>query len=139
MMIHTNTLTYSDIASAASTADVILERCSQEGSRSHSHKWNVILSGNSTRTANFGHDHKSATWDQWGVFLGILFDKDDSVSAGGKNVYPDSQTFHDKTFNRFSEYNRENIDVTSSHSHNWDYSGTPYQSVCNCGAAVRWR
>ena len=91
MRIHTDTLTMSDVYVAARFARADVVDFTEHGSRSRDHAFNVKLEGESRRHPNggaSGRDYASgyaATWDQWGVFLSVLFDLD-----------PTAHTPHDK-------------------------------------------
>lgn len=112
MKIHTDTLTVSDVHTAARVARVDLE-LSEHGSRSRDHAFAVHLQGESRRRPNRQVDSGyAATWDQWGVFLSVLFDLDGAghtfgpsapMFAGdaGSPVYADRDDFHRKTGDRF--------------------------------------
>ena len=138
MKLHSDILTRDDVTTAARKADMILETFGQGGSRSRKNSFTVIASGNSTRNA-MSNEFKAATWDQWGVFLGILFDIDPLLHTG-KHGYEDAVDYHNKTDDRFSSARRDQIDVKSKHNHKWINAGA-YYSECKsdfCTATVRW-
>lgn len=140
MRIHSDIITTDDIAKAAVKADMYLETFGKGGSRSRKNAFTVLASGNSTRNA-MSNEFKAATWDQWGVFLGILFDIDPDMHTG-KNSYADKYDFDFKTCDRFiNETARNKIDVKSSHGHRWDYLA-PFTFNCKgkgCSAHHRTR
>lgn len=84
MRIHTDRLKASDLYSAALIARVDLT-LTEHRSRSRARGFNVTLRGESNRKPNYGtsrtadrfntYEH-AATWDQWGVFLAVLFEAD---------------------------------------------------------------
>ena len=82
MRIHTDHLTESNIYNAARFARVDVVKLARHGSRSRDHAFDVKLEGESRRRPNGGCSGAgyasgyAATWDQWGVFLAILFDVD---------------------------------------------------------------
>lgn len=138
MRIHSDVLTGTDLFDAARVADMSFETYGEGGSRSRKKAFNVLCSGNSTRNA-MSNEFKAATWDQWGVLLGILFDKDPNMHTG-KNGYADRSDFHYKTDFRF-QGDRSGIDVKSSHSHRWTFTGVARVNACksdDCSAVVRW-
>lgn len=103
MRIHTNVNQHEDIYAAARQAGVTLVRCSEHGSRSHARAFDVLLSGDSPYRLNTGgygshHDEQAASWDQWGIFLGALFDNDPKMKCW---AYADASDFHVKTNWRF--------------------------------------
>lgn len=105
MRIHTDTLTYDDVLQAAyNTQGVYLSDLAEHGSRSRHHAFNVKLGGNSGRWVNSGQygrgDHKAATWDQWGIFLAALYDKDPNMLAGG--MYTSRDNFHERTERKYA-------------------------------------
>jgi hypothetical protein len=103
--IHSDVLTYQDIWDAAQAAGPeVFVRASQRGSRKRSHGFEVSLTGTSTRRPNNREawretDDYAATWDEWGMFLAYLFDKDPDAIVPG--VYESGDDFHFKTGERF--------------------------------------
>ena len=82
MRIHTD-LPMNDIRALVNTMeDVYFTRLEQSGSRSRSHKFDVILTGTSNRPQNFGGEDKAATWDEWGQFIARVFDADPNAIVG---------------------------------------------------------
>lgn len=135
MRIHTDTLTSSDIHAAALTARVTLDRFSGHKSKSRDHAFDITLRGESKRHQN-GGDGKAATWDQWGVFLGILFSKDDSVTI--PRAYVDGAQFDFRTDYRFDPAGEFPVDAHGDHR--FEYAGVPYTQTCkNCTATTRWQ
>jgi hypothetical protein len=128
--IHTS-LDRTDLIYAAHLAGVRFERLTQSGSRTHARKFDVILSGSSGRRASFGADHESATWDEWGIFLGCLFDHDPQARAA--DTYRDRDHFRWSTGNRY-----DNLTPDRQHrNHRWQV-GARYVQTCPCGAVRRW-
>lgn len=146
MKIHTNALHLADLAHAAKLAGVDLERCELKGSRSRSHAFDVILSGNGRTGSRWGNTGtsgaaptKSATWDEWGIFLNALFEADDSVTV--PRVYVDRESFDWATNARY----RTLTPAQAHHNHKWshsEHSVTGNYSVARCDkcdAVRRWR
>lgn len=115
MRIHTYTLTERDVYEAAGAASkfghgrCFVANLSRHGSRSHDHAFAVNLTGDGTvnkRRVNYGTSQTrdrfdrefAATWDQWGVFLAVLFDRDPDMIAG---PYKGVDDFHRQTGNVF--------------------------------------
>jgi hypothetical protein len=107
MRIHANTLTRREIYDAARVARVDLDTFDDKGSRKRDHAFEILLRGESRRAPNQGTRHwsereygqKAATWDQWGVFLAILFDADPTMVT----PYDASRAaFHKRTARRFA-------------------------------------
>src|SRR5690606_16400637 len=127
MRIHTSTLTESDIYAAARAARATVESLSQHRSRTHDHAFEVKLTGNSRRRPNGGsygadRDAYAATWDQWGVFLGLLFDTDATM----RTTYDKSKgDFGYRTDWRFSELDASDIQIPLNHDHTFRYAGIP--------------
>ena len=146
MKLHTNTLTAADIsdaarlASAAYTTDddvtavrpvaaVGVARNSQHGSRSRARAFDVILTGDATHRNNAGPsgglDSRAASWDQWGLFLAVLFDRDPSLTVPG--VYVDAGHFAWSTGSRFNVGNDGSPYIVGNdyhRLHRWEYTGT---------------
>lgn len=138
MRIHTN-LCRGMIDIAAKAAGVNFERCTLHGSRSRDHAFDVILSGNSGRRANFGGDWEAASWDQWGIFLGFIFENDPDAVCW---AYKDADDFHWQTGDRFRTLLNAK-DATRFHK--WglgEYDGRSSTSRCKhdgCTAIRRWK
>lgn len=104
MRIHTDTLSISDIYRAARFARADVVKANHHGSRSRDHAFDVNLEGESRRRPNSGASGATyasgyaATWDQWGVFLSILFDLDPNMVTP---YYADRDEFNTRTAGRF--------------------------------------
>lgn len=133
MKLHTNRIEVGDLLAAARVAGVTIEGSSKVGSRSHSHAFEVYLSGSSNRYSN-NRDHKAATWDEWGVFMGELYKRDEGAVWGSKSWgYRSAEDFHAKTCDRF----RDGMPMDTHVQHKWvyDYADSrPWsgQRVFNC-------
>lgn len=133
MRIHTDTLTYSSVYDAANRARVNCDTLARHGSRSREHAFEIILSGESRRHQN-GGENKAATWDQWGVFLGILWRLDPNLKVP---YYKDLGDFHFRTAHRFSG---DGFPADYHGDHRFQFSGTLYQQECTkCSAVTRWQ
>lgn len=105
MRIHSDTITNRHIIDAASLARVEFDRWEDKGSRTRDHAFDVTLTGESKRRPNDrgasrGTGKFAATWDQWGVFLGFLFDIDPDMVTP---YYENARDFHYKTDGRFED------------------------------------
>jgi hypothetical protein len=118
MRIHTDTLNVIDLFEAARIARADVTYTAQ-GSRSRDHSFDVTLTGFSKRRPNSGKRGASwsseyaATWDQWGVFFAVLFDRDPSMFCGiaKRPAYRDRAHFHWATDDRFRSYGIVGPDV----------------------------
>lgn len=133
MRIHTDTLTHDDLTDAARAAGVSLNKSTQHGSRRRARAFEVLLEGSGTR-GNSGWygaaDRQAATWDEWGVFLAVLFDRDTLATIPG--VYENAEHFHWVTGNRFDALTMP-ADTHKRHSFRYDgTSATGSYSVSNC-------
>jgi hypothetical protein len=139
MRIHSNSLDALDVRKAATLAGVAFTRFDLKGSRSREAAFDVILTGSSSRRQNFGGDDYAATWDEWGIFLGHLFDLDPQAHAAG--TYESGEHFHWATGGRYRE---GNLRPSTAHAnHKWEWSGYSLNrsysvSECACGAIRRW-
>jgi len=137
MRIHTN-LCQGMIDIAAKIAGVRFERCTLHGSRSRDHAFDVILSGNSGRRSGFGGDYEAASWDQWGIFLGFIFENDPDATCW---AYKDAGDFHWQTGYRFEDLTLEE----ATRFHKWSlgeydgYSSTSHCQHTDCTAVRRWK
>ena len=136
----------------------------EHGSRTHDRAFEVQLSGDSSRGPNSGRygmddwSDKAATWDQWGLFLSVLFEVDPAARVGGaKNpIYIDRDHFHWSTGGRYLGTPDDNgvsrIDAPTGtfltagkgyhRQHKWtpggsSVTGAYYVSECACGAIAR--
>jgi hypothetical protein len=109
MRIHSDHLTTSDVYRAARHARVDVVELTEHKSQSRDHSFNVKLEGESRRRPNGGASGKgyasgyAATWDQWGVFLAILFDIDPAAICGTakRPIYADRVDYQRNTNGRF--------------------------------------
>jgi hypothetical protein len=140
MRLHTDHLTETDIRDAARKAGVGVERFSRHSSRSRGWAFDVILSGSGTTSGNYGgadRDVKAATWDEWGLVLAELYQRDPQMIAG--SAYRNSEHFHWATGDRFTA-----LTPPFQHlRHRWEYQGecvtdAYYTRECDCGAVVRY-
>lgn len=90
---------------AREAAGVWHERCKASGSRTHLAKYDIILSGESGRQMNSGRygpapcgSTEAATWDQWGIYLAVIFEADPTAKT---DYYADAEDFHRQTGGRF--------------------------------------
>lgn len=135
MRIHTDNLSESDLRDAARTARVSFDRLAVFGSRSRARAFDFILSGESKRRQNFGGDGYAATWDQWGVFLSVLFAKDDTMTV--PTAYRDAEQFDFRTMHRFDAPGVFPVDYHGDHR--FDFVGVPFSQSCKkCTASYRW-
>lgn len=110
MRIHSDHLTTADVYNAARHARVDIVELTEHRSQSRDHAFSVKLEGESRRRPNGGASGKgyasgyAATWDQWGVFLAILFDVDPGAFCGNakRPTYADRDDFNHKTSHRFT-------------------------------------
>ena len=136
MRIHSDTLTYNDLAAASQRAVVTFTEADRKGSRKRHHAYEVKLSGDSPFRQMGNRDEFAATWDQWGIFLGEIFDRDPNATVTG--VYRNAEDFHWKTGDRF-----HSLTYTASHRrHKWSYvfsTNTTATHQCPCGAIQRYQ
>ena len=143
MRIHSNLITGEDIYKAAATARADIEM-TRHGSRKRDGAFEVKLTGESKRRPNSGHrgadsDEFAATWDQWGVFLQILFDLDPEMVTP---YYDDRANYIWRTNARFVKIGGgwDNYRPKDAHGdHTFRYNGTSGQQECTkCSAVQRW-
>jgi len=111
--IHSDIITATDIASAATHASSITRansentgvyryamvrttRCEPKGSRKRARAFDVILTGSNTRGQQHDPRTPAATYDEWGHFLAHLFAIDPKMVTP---YYADAADFHTKTAN----------------------------------------
>ncbi len=141
MRIHTDAITELEARKAARLAGVGFTRFGLHGSRSRDHAFDVILTGSSNRRQNTrgATDDMAATWDEWGIWLGILFNLDPAMTIPA--AYESAEHFHWATGGR---YKAGNLRPSTAHAnHKWEWTGqsaTGSYSVheCECGAIRRF-
>ena len=136
MRMHTDTLTLDDLRDAARLARVEME-FTTHGSRKRKRAFDVKLTGESRRRPNGGNigagTGYAATWDQWGVFLGHLFECDPSMVTP---YYENAGDFHYRTAYRFED----EWPADAHGDHRFEYVGVPYSQSCKkCSAVTRWQ
>lgn len=165
MRIHTDRLHLSDIYSAAVIARVFAD-VTEHGSRSRAVAFNVTLSGDSRRRVNAGTSRTidrfnrphAATWDQWGVFLAVLFEADANRHGRGMFTPYDASAEHfaARTADRFGAP-EDTVDPDDNGAgyvrrfvaygwpedahgdHSWQRPGRPGKRQCrHCSAEERW-
>jgi hypothetical protein len=136
MRIHSDVIGYGDICDAATKAGAELDTLSRYGSRKRANAFEIKLRGNSSRRPNFytGDGSYAATWDQWGIVLGILFAQDPDMTI--PTAYDSAAQFSLRTDGRFDDVDDMPSDL--SHDHYWRYVGIPRHQACDCGASRRW-
>ena len=140
MRIHTGSLERHDLEVAARIAGVSLVRDTLHGSNSHAHAYEVILSGSGSRLSQYrDQDVPAATWDEWGIFLAELYQRDPQALVGGAAwpVYADARHFAWATGDRFNDLAPEG----QHRNHRWYHVGESAGGVtvneCKCGAIQR--
>ena len=135
MKIHSTALDVLEIRKTAELAGVTFTRFDLKGSRKRAQGYDIILAGHSPRRQNGGED-MAATWDQWGHFLGTLFDLDPEMVTP---YYVNAEDFHWQTGGRYRDF-----DIADEHvSHKWEFSGEAVTGSymvhqCQCGAIRRF-
>lgn len=138
MIIHTDMLNRGYFYLAASKAGVEIVDVIEKGSRSRKRAFNFAISGSGRHGGQWGvQNYKSATWDEWGIFLAFLFEVDPHAHTG-KNGYESEIHFHWATGGRF----RSLTNAEQHRRHRWRASGrvvtrSHYVQECDCGASFR--
>lgn len=140
MRLHTNTVTIGDVQRAVYAANAEPLNLGEHGSRTHTRAFELTLTGDSPRQVNGGVSgaggHKAATWDQWGIVLGGLFEIDSEMTVTG--VYRGAGHFHEITGGRFDHANpyavRSMRDDGYRRTHRWEYRAELGCQECDCGA-----
>lgn len=138
MKIHSDALDELEIRKAARRAGIGFTRFEIGNSRSREQRFDIILTGSSPRRQNFGGEDMAATWDEWGIFLGILFDLDPQARS---EQYESGEHFTWATGGRYATNSL--TPLTQHTTHRWQHSdevvtGSYYVSECKCGAVRRF-
>jgi hypothetical protein len=140
MIFHTQ-LDGADMWQAARKAGVDFHRLARRGSKSRARAFDLILEGSSNRRGSWGKpggpaDYQAATWDEWGIFLGELFDRDPAARC---TYYNSRDHYRWVTGGRFDA-----LTPAAQHAnHRWGpagdvCTGTYSAQECACGAVRRW-
>lgn len=137
MRIHTNlTLQgmYDALRDSGAQDTIDFHKLTEHGSRTHARAFDVRLTGigGHGNTGLYGAgDYSGATWDEWGAFLGSLFDMDPEARCGSAKhpTYRDRDHYHFLTGDRFQcHYPCDGCKGTylpaDTHKrHHWRYDG----------------
>lgn len=145
MRLHVDTIRAQDIYQAAHALPGVSVDVTTHNSRTRTLAYDVHLTGTSGRRANSGRyggtsdtDDYAATWDEWGMFLAYLYERDSRMRAGGtakRPVYRDADDFHWQTQYRF-----ETLTPEDQHkNHRWDFVTVGYFSCTKCDAERMYR
>lgn len=136
MRFHTS-LTMADVRSVELPPGVHWHHVGEHGSRSRARGFEIALEGNSCYGGQWGHlQYKAATWDEWGVVLGRLFELDPNARVA--RIYEGAEHFHYVTGDRFHPFNLPERLCPRHKWGGWDRN-LPSQSWCTkCDAVHRW-
>ncbi len=134
MRMHSDIITETDFHNAAKRAGVTIEHLSVHGSRTRARAFKFYLSGSGRNGGQWGaQDYQTATWDEWGIFLGHLFARD-AFAHCGRNSYIGADDYHWQTGDRFHSLTPDE----QCKRHKWE-SLMPYVHECSkCNAIRRW-
>ena len=141
MRIHSDILTLDDLCDAVKKLDgVYLHEYSEHNSRTANMAFEVKLAGNSSHRMQSDRDTHSATWDEWGAFIGAIFARDNDAVFGPsrKNaIYNGVAEFDYTTAHRFEDGSGE-LPADTHKQHRWNYNG--YNLECaKCSAKRNYR
>ena len=128
MRIHSSVLKASDIKDIVREVAggfVTVEGAEDRGSRKRRGAVELRLSGSSNYKSQ-GGDYKAATWDEWGIVINAIFERDCEAIVG---QYGSLFTFDNCTQGRFDDLTPAN----QHKRHKWVYFA-PRQFECECGA-----
>lgn len=141
MRVHSDVIGPTDVDDAATYAGAALVRADARGSRSRKQAVEFYLSGSGVWGGQYGSaQHKTATWDEWGIAIAHLYVLDPAAHFG-KNSYQSAEHFHWMTGDRFKTLLREDQHLR----HNWlsgevsgrSAGGSYVVRSCKCGAVQR--
>ena len=130
MRIHSSVLNASDvedIVREVAKGYVTVEGAADCGSRKRAGAVELRLSGSSNYKSQ-GGDYKAATWDEWGIVIHGIFERDGDAIVG---KYDSLFTFDNYTQGRFDDL----TPVNQHKRHKWVYYA-PRQFECKCGAMI---
>ena len=103
MRIHTSANYAQMLRTLRGLSGVYFDVLTEHGSRTHPRAFEVRLEGNGHRmnTGTHGAGYsRAATWDEWGVFFGRLYEIDPEARCW---AYYDAADFHERTSHRFTD------------------------------------
>jgi len=144
MRLHTDVLTRFDLIAMAADGPIAFEQLTEHGSRSHARAFEVKLTGSGTHTNSGSYgartDVQAATWDEWGIFLGRLYDLDPQMLAGTpkRPIYAGLNDFHYQTGERFDPVRGITWEQQHKSRHAWrtDWDSGGWSRECKCGATM---
>lgn len=120
MRIHSDHLTLSDIMDAVIDGlPGVYISVSEHGSRTHKRAFEIALKGNSP-SLNMANTGQAATWDEWGVVIARIFDRDAEAVFGSvkRPIYRSGGDFHFRTGYRFEDLE---MPEDTHPRHTWDW------------------
>ena len=139
MRFHADKITREDVRAAAQFAEVNVEYLSEHKSRKAARAFEIKIGGSSNRLAQGFNHHgevfNAATWDEWGMFIAFLFDRNPDMIAGD---YAGEDNFHYTTGWRFcgDDYVAKRPKDLGCQSHRWDFNGNSLKCK-KCSAILR--
>lgn len=137
MRIHSDILTYFDIFRASRDLPGVYADFSSHGSRSRAAAFEVSLEGNGSwkNSGRYGAatwDMRAATWDEWGAFLGYLFNLDPDMLCGSSPKYAAYDGIPDYRFKTGSRFDSGTLPADTHKRHSWKYDtgGRLYCTKC---------
>lgn len=134
MRFHSDILTASTVAKIVQgTSGPYINTATDHRSRSRKGAVELKLFGSSSRYPNFGRNDNydmAATWDEWGVVIGKMFEIDPEMTCRN---YDGAEDFHHQTGDRFRN---GNLPLEDRHNqHRWTYVNGDFK--CKCGSITR--
>ncbi len=107
---------------------VAIMKIEKKGSRSRKHRFDIALSGHSITGGAYGNvNYQTATWDEWGMAIEAIFQKDPTAIVGPYKTHED---FRAVTFDRFDDLRIDEL----CKRHRWEPE-RPWEHYCTrCGA-----
>lgn len=132
MRLHSDIITADDVRTAATFDGVGVHRLTEHGSRIRLRGLDVVLTGHGLRGGQFGSlgNARSASWDDYGIFLAALYaiDSDMVVGTSAKRpTYSDRHHFEQVTHGRFRALRIGSEGI--HHNHRWKYD-SPHFFIC---------
>lgn len=145
MRLHTDILTMDQLTTILADmggiygddrAPIGIGRLTEHGSRTHERAFELQLSGNSIAGGAYGTaTFTTATWDEWGRVLAVLYKIDRDLICGRVNapIYDSAWDFHSHTQRRFIA----GAPTDPCLRHKWSVS--PWYAACTkCSAEKVW-
>lgn len=135
MRLHTDIVTREDVIAATEGLTGVSAIVTERRSKTHARGIEMVLEGNGTRAGYATKSVQSATWDEYGVVLGRLFEIDPNMRVGDAK-HPTYDGRYDFSLVTNDRYEGGRIPDDMHVKHLWEWRGQT--RTCKKCTAVVW-